>query len=95
MNSGYVIDNLRLWILCMMVINFNWKNKFLLSLASYIKKEKKSTEELESKISRKDLHDSYLKGKLNINKLCVPNFSNQRKSNFRNSALFKSQGPPE
>lgn len=63
-NSHYVINNLKkhnlkLLFLCIVVMNFDSKMNFFLSLASYIHKKK----ELEGKITRVGLHDSYLKVK--------------------------------
>ena len=40
MSSGYVINNLRLGFLCIVVMNFKWKNELLLSLTSYISKKR-------------------------------------------------------
>lgn len=59
MSSGHVINNLRLGFLCIVVMNFKWKNELLLSLTSYIskkrEKKKKTTKELTSGITRMGL----------------------------------------
>lgn len=60
MSSGYVINNLRLWFLCIVVMNFNWKNELFkwkndLWLVILVRKEKKNTKELASGIPRMGL----------------------------------------